>query len=128
MRRSTRVIASALGMTLSLTACGGHSSLPMSPSDTAGAITKSAPQAAAAQLAPMISIPRTFGSLAFSDAGRRAANKPVGITLTLRYNDQAGLDRFVASLGSERGKRHVLTPQQFNERYAPTVKQEENVV
>jgi Pro-kumamolisin, activation domain len=76
----------------------------------------------------MVSVPHTFGKLAFTDSGRRAANAPVGITLTLRYNDQAGLDRFVEQLGNSRGKRNPLTPAQFNSRFAPTVKQEEAVV
>jgi hypothetical protein len=79
-------------------------------------------------LNPMISVPHTFGALAFTDAGRRAGHSPVGVTLLLRYNDQAGLDRFVEQLGNKRGKRSPLTPAQFNARFAPTVKQEQAVI
>jgi hypothetical protein len=128
MRSSTRAIASALGLTLSLSACGGHSSpLPSTPSENAGAQAGSVAPAAATARAPVSSVPQTFGSLAFSDAGRRVASAPVGITLTLRYNHQAELDRFVANMGRSRA-HHVLTPQQFDGYYAPTAKQEESVV
>jgi hypothetical protein len=77
---------------------------------------------------PLVTVPKTFGALKFTDAGRRAHNAPVGISLTLRYNNQAELDRLVEALGSERGAHHPLTPAQFNARFAPTEKQEGAVV
>ena len=130
MRRTSRVIATALGLSLALSACSGQhgSLLPTTPGD---GVDNSAPVKSASamqSLTPMVSVPHTLGALAFTDAGRRAANAPVGITLTLRYNDQAGLDRFVEQLGNSRGKRNPLTREQFNARFAPTVKQEEAVV
>jgi Pro-kumamolisin, activation domain len=79
-------------------------------------------------ITPLVSIPHMYGKLAFKDAGRRERNAPVGISLTLRYNDQAGLDRFVETLGSTRGARHPLTASQFNARFAPTEAQEGAVV
>lgn len=132
MRRTSRVIATALGLSLALSACSGQhgSLLPTTPGDAGGADTSAPVKSAGAMqsLTPMVSVPHTFGKLAFTDAGRRAPNAPVSITLTLRYNDQAGLDRFVDELGNSRGKRNPLTPAQFNARFAPTVKQEEAVV
>jgi hypothetical protein len=132
MRRTSRVIATALGLSLAFSACSGqHSSLlPTTPGDTGGADNTVPVKSAAAMRSdtPMVTVPKTFGALAFTDAGRRAGNAPVGITLTLRYNDQAGLDRFVEELGNSRGKRKPLTPAQFNSRFAPTVKQEQAVV
>ncbi|HVA32928.1 MAG TPA: protease pro-enzyme activation domain-containing protein, partial [Candidatus Baltobacteraceae bacterium] len=76
-------------------------------------------------LTPLSSVPRTYGKLAFTDLGRRNAHAPVSVTLTLRYNHQADLDRFVANIGRT---HHVLTPAQFIERYAPTRQQEQRVV
>jgi hypothetical protein len=54
----------------------------------------------------------------------------VRVSLTLRYNNQAELDRFVASISDARSglTRHYLTPKQFNNRYAPTELQEGRVV
>jgi len=95
------------------------------PAALATATTTSA--SASVSTTPLISVPKTFGALSFSDAGRRVKNQPVSITLTLRYNHQAELDRFVANQGKGRSHR-VLTAAQFNSVYAPTVKQEETVV
>lgn len=52
------------------------------------------------------------------------------VGLTLRYNHQAELDRLVAELNApgSSGHRHFLTPREFNERFAPTLAQEERVV
>ncbi|HTX59317.1 MAG TPA: protease pro-enzyme activation domain-containing protein [Verrucomicrobiae bacterium] len=128
MRRSSRVMASVLGLALSLTACSGGtmSSLPSTFGNTGGANADSAARLIAqASNTPVISVPKTFGALAFSDAGRRPAKAPVSVTLTLRYNHQAELDQFVANMGKS---HRVLTPEQFNAYYAPTAKQEEAVV
>lgn len=130
MRRSSRVIASTLGVTLTLTACGGQSSsIPWTSPNQNGGATESAARAAKPDR-PLISIPQLSGDLAYTDTGRRAANAPVRVSLTLRYNNQAELDRFVASISDARSglTRHYLTPRQFNDRYAPTALQEGRVV
>ncbi len=129
MRRLSRMLASALGLALSLAACGGHtSSLPttLTGSDTNGASTTRDTQS----LTPLVSVPKTAGALAFTDAGRRAANAPVTVSLTLRYNNQAQLDQFVADVSNPQSGnyRHFLTTEQFNSLYAPTVQQEGAVV
>jgi kumamolisin len=79
---------------------------------------------------PLVSIPKTYGALAFTDQGRRAATAPVTIAVTLRYNNQAQLDAFVAAVSDPHsGSYHqFLTPGQFNAQYAPTVAQEQSVV
>jgi subtilase family serine protease len=77
----------------------------------------------------LVSVPHLSGALAFSDAGRRNPRDPVTIALTLRYNHQDELDELVAKLNApQSGKRHFLSAQQFNSRYAPTVSQEQAVV
>jgi hypothetical protein len=126
MRTPRRALASAIVVAFSLSACGGHSSLIPSASGVNDQAI--APEGPAQTVTPLISVPHTYGKLAFSDEGRRAANATVGITLTLRYNHQPELDRFVERLGTTRGRRHVLTAQQFNAYYAPTPRQEETVV
>jgi len=130
MRRSSRATAAALGLSLALTACSGQQSslLPSNPSALTPNAVSAAPDRTALSATPLISVPKTFGPLAFRDAGRRAHNAPVGITLTLRYNHQAELDQFVDSLGKTHGARQPLTPAQFNARFAPTAAQEEAVV
>ncbi len=128
MRRFSRVMASTLGVTLTLTACGGRSpsTVPILPGDSTLASSVSARPAAAVTAA----VPHTFGDLAFSDGGRRAPNAPVSIALTLAYNHQAQLDQFVAEVSDPHsGAYHqYLTPAQFDAYYAPTVAQEEAVV
>ena len=95
MQRSTRAMASALGLTLALTACGEHlSSLPELSGNGSG--TSSSATSSSLSDKPLSSIPKLSGELAYNDAGRRAANAPVRVSLTLRYNHQAELDRFVA--------------------------------
>ncbi|MGA9943778.1 MAG: protease pro-enzyme activation domain-containing protein [Candidatus Cybelea sp.] len=131
MRTSSRPIALALGLSLTLTACGGqNSSLSWMPTNTgAGTPNESAPRAAAPDK-PLISIPKLSGELAYNDAGRRAANAPVRVSLTLRYNHQAELDRFVAKVNAAGlgARRQFLTAKEFNDYYAPTVAQEQRVV
>lgn len=129
MRHISRVVASALIASLAMTACGGHgSSIPSAgstgntPSDTLRSI--------AAQTAPMISVPKTFGELSFSDSGRRAPSAPVRIAVTLRYNNQQALDTLVAGIYTPGSPtyHHFLTPEQFNANFAPTAAQEQSVI
>jgi subtilase family serine protease len=130
MRTSSRVIASALGLALTLTACGGqNSSLPgLQPGNGSGTTESSVRTATPDK--PLISIPKLAGDLAYTDVGRRPAAAPVRVSITLRYNHQDELDRFVARISdSHSGEhRHVLTAKQFDEYYAPTGIQEERVV
>jgi subtilase family serine protease len=128
MRSSARVIASALGFSLALTACGGqNASLPGVGAGSSGVAPESSVRTASADR-PLISIPRLSGELAYTDAGRRAANSPVRISLTLRYNHQAELDRFVAMISAPHSHSRFLTRAEFNNRYAPTPAQEQRVV
>ena len=48
--------------------------------------------------------------------------------MTLRYNNQAQLDQFVAAQSGPGGGHQFLTPAQFNSMYAPTAQQEQAVV
>lgn len=117
---------------MTLTACGGQStSLPWtapgaggSTGSTDSSVRTSAPDK------PLISIPRLNGDLAYTDTGRRPGNERVRVSLTLRYNHQAELDRFVAKVNDPLAKAHrgFLTPAQFNERFAPTREQEGRIV
>ena len=141
MRIPSRAIASALGLTLTLTACGGGHSSSLLPATTSGggdgtdAIARAAASTDfssrdAVSTTPMISVPRMYGALAFTDAGRRAGTAPVAVSLTLRYNNQAELDKLVDDVSNPHSGsyRQFLTPEQFNTRYAPTAQQEESVV
>jgi len=128
MPKSTRAAASALVLALGLAACGGRgSSIPSLPSGSGGS-TESV--AHTTSLAPMVSVPKTFGALAFTDSGRRAATASVSISMTLRYNNQAQLDQFVADVNNPASASYhrYLTPAQFDSLYAPTVQQEAAVV
>jgi subtilase family serine protease len=130
MRKFPRVIASILGLTLTLTACGGqNSSLPSMPMGNNGGPVDSSVQNTTPGK-PLVSIPKLYGDLQYTDAGRRAANAPVRVSLTLRYNHQAELDRFVATISDPHSSAHrqFLTAKQFNERFAPTDAQEKQVV
>jgi hypothetical protein len=136
MRNLSRATALALGIAFTLTACGGQSAsqLPAAISDSvnrqAGPASPESAARATSTLAPLISIPRTVGPLAYVDSGRRAPNASVGISLTLQYNHQAELDRFVATVSNPHAgpHRNFLSPAEFNATYAPTVQQEESVV
>lgn len=128
MRRSSRVIASTVGLALTLTACGGQSpSLPSFTGNDNGS-TESAVRAATPGK-PLISVPRLYGDLAYTDVGRRPADAPVRVSLTLRYNHQAELDRFVAAAHDPLSgvHRHFLTAREFDDYYAPTAAQEQRV-
>jgi subtilase family serine protease len=129
MRSSTRVIASALGFSFALTACGGqNASLPWSTGPGTATAPESSVRAASADK-PLTSVPKLRGDLAYTDIGRRPANSPVRVSLTLRYNHRAELDRFVAMLGAPGAhSRRFLTRKEFDDRYAPTLAQEERVV
>ena len=71
MRTVLRLPAASLALALALTACGGHGSSP--PATGGGSTTEAAARTAVAPAAPLVSIPTTSGALAFTDAGRRAA-------------------------------------------------------
>jgi cell division septation protein DedD len=122
---------------MTLTACGGHSSSPLpstagdgASGDSAARNATTASSTAALTQSPLIAVPKTFGALAFTDAGRRAPTAPVDVVLTLRYNNQAELDQFVADVNNPHSGmyRQFLTPQEFNERFAPTAEQEQSVI
>jgi hypothetical protein len=123
MHISQRVLAGSLGFAMLLTACSGHSSLP-----GVGSTSNSPQGASQTPSTPLISVPQTKGALAFTDLGRRVANLPVNVTMTLRYNNQAQLDALVASQSGPNGSHQFLTPEQFNNQFAPTTQQEQAVV
>ncbi|MGA9274130.1 MAG: protease pro-enzyme activation domain-containing protein, partial [Candidatus Cybelea sp.] len=129
MRTSTRAIASTLGFSLALTACGGqNAALPGIGAGSNGLAPESSVRTASADK-PLTSIPRLSGELAYTDAGRRPANSSVRVSLTLRYNHQAELDRFVAMISAPHAhSSHFLTRKEFEDRYAPTPAQEQRVV
>ena len=128
MRSSARAIGSILGFSLALTACGGqNASLPGVATGSNGLAPESSVRTASANQ-PLIAIPRLSGTLAYTDVGRRPANSPVRVSLTLRYNHQAELDRFVASVNAPHARSHFLTRKEFDDRYAPTPAQEQRVV
>ena len=130
MRHSSRVTASLLGLTLSLTACGGqNSSLPSMLSSSGGPTAESSVRSASPDK-PLIAVPKLYGALSYTDAGRRAADAPVRVSVTLRYNHQGELDRFVANISDPRSgsRRHFLTAKEFNEHFAPSPEQERRVV
>lgn len=130
MRHSSRVIASLLGLTLTLTACGGqNSSLPSLLSSNGGPTAESSVRNASPDK-PLIAVPKLTGALSYTDAGRRAANAPARVSVTLRYNHQGELDRLVAGISDPHSgsHRHFLTAKEFNEHFAPTPEQERRVV
>ncbi|HLI95314.1 MAG TPA: protease pro-enzyme activation domain-containing protein [Candidatus Baltobacteraceae bacterium] len=117
---------------MTVSACGGQSSssLPnLGPSGTANS-PDSTRTASSVPSTPMISVPHTTGALAFSDLGRRSANSPVRVAITLRYNHQAQLDQLVQNIYNRNSGmyHHFLTPDQFNSYYGPTAQQEQSVV
>jgi subtilase family serine protease len=124
MHTSHRVLAGCVVLVMSLTACGGGSSSLLSGANALN--TQS--QNRSGSSAPMISIPQTSGSLAISDLGRRPSNSSVGVTIVLRYNNQAQLDQLVAGQSQPGGAHQFLSTAQFNSMYAPTVQQEQAVV
>lgn len=131
MKQPIRISASALSLMLFLAACGGGghtSSLPSVPGG--GSPNTDSAARSTASVTPMISIPKTAGALAYTDSGRRTSTAPVTVAITLRYNNQAQLDQFVANVSDPHSPmyRHFLTNDQFNATYAPTAQQEAAVV
>ncbi|MBV8373109.1 MAG: hypothetical protein JOY69_07590 [Candidatus Eremiobacteraeota bacterium] len=130
MRRPSRTTASILGLAFMLAACGGRgSTVPWVPTANAGANAESAPRTAAPDTA-LISTPKLYGDLAYTDTGRKPPHETVRVSLVLRYNHQNELDHFVAAVNDPHSgrARHFLSPREFNDYYAPTVAQEERVV
>jgi hypothetical protein len=121
-----------------LTGCGGARSSPELPVAGGDSAAFSAAGQSASRLAsipasdavPLVSVPKTYGALAFTDRGRRPANAPVTVSLTLRYNHEAELERFVDDVSNPHSGRYrrFLTPAQFDAYYAPTAQQEAAVV
>jgi cell division septation protein DedD len=135
MRIPSRALASAVCLTFALSACGGHSSSILPSTAGSDATSRSTPSTSTAAIstngaiAPAISVPKLFGPLAFTDAGRRASNAPVSVSLVLNYNNQAELDRFVAEVSAPHpGPKAFLTPAEFAARFGPTPQQEQSVV
>ncbi|MGH7738050.1 MAG: protease pro-enzyme activation domain-containing protein [Candidatus Tyrphobacter sp.] len=126
MEKASRALASAIALSLMLSACGGHSA-SLTPL-LSGRSAMQSGVAAAGPVTPMISVPKTYGALAYSDLGRRAASAPVGVTIELRYNHQAELDQLVANQSVAGVAARFLSPEQFDDYYAPTPQQEQAVV
>ncbi|HEV3091570.1 MAG TPA: protease pro-enzyme activation domain-containing protein [Candidatus Cybelea sp.] len=129
MLRLKRVLSSLLGLSFALTACGGqNAALPPNGAGSNGVVDSTI--AGSAPDKPLVSIPRPRGHLAYTDAGRRDAHALVRVSLTLRYNHQAELDRLVAALANPHAgaSPQFLTREQFDERYAPTREQEDRVL
>jgi hypothetical protein len=127
MHTTQRALAGSLVLALGIAACsGGSSSLPgvgSSSATTPNGLTQTTTRSI-----PAISVPETHGRLAFTDAGRRAANAPVTVAIVLKYNNQAQLDQFVAAQSGPNGGHQWLTPAEFASEYAPTPQQEQAVV
>ncbi len=107
MRRSSRAIASLVVLSLSLSACGGHST-PFSslPNTLQSSDSRQSLQATSAST-PLISIPKTWGKLAYTDVGRRPSNAPVNVAITLRYNHQSELEQFIAAQSAPGGAHQL---------------------
>ena len=126
MQTSLRLVASCLIAGMVLSACGGGNSgggiLP------AGSPTQSTGSSPAQ--GPISSVPKTAGTLAYTDMGAASQTTPVNVTLTLNYNHQAQLDQLVAQQADPTSPmyHHYLTTDEFNSYYAPTAQQEQSVV
>ncbi len=129
MRSTFRAAASLLCIGMALSACGGHSSVP--PIAGAGPSGNSSGPTTESQAQAVIgAVPHPTGRLAISDLGRRSANEPVNVAVTLRYNHQSQLDELVREQSDRLSGmyHHYLTTAQFNGYYAPTAAQETAVV
>ena len=125
MRSSSRATGSALMLALALSACsGGSSSIPAASNPAGGGV----PSAVKSSAGAAVSVPRLFGALSAKDLGRRASKEPVRVTLVLKYNHQAELDRLVERQSGLHAAHHFLTRAEFNERFAPTRQQERAVI
>src|SRR5581483_5355661 len=130
MRYSLRPISVGALFAFALIACGGqNTTLPFNAGTSPNAFAPESTTRNAPKDAPLASVPKLSGALAYTDAGRRPANAPVRIGLVLRYNHQAELDKFIATISAPGAHtRRFLTTKEFGERYAPTRKQEERVI
>ena len=127
MRRLSRTAASVLVLSLALSACGGHSSsLPSTLSPDSDTMRNSS--ASLMHAGPQIAVPKTYGKLAYTDMGRRAANAPVRVAVVLNYNHEAELEQFIAAQSRPGSPHAFLTKAQFDNYYAPTAQQEQAVV
>ncbi|MBV9281648.1 MAG: S8/S53 family peptidase [Chloroflexi bacterium] len=59
-----------------------------------------------------------------------AASTPIGVAVSLRVRDEAGLSRFLADVYNPRSPlyHHFLTPRQFEQRFGPTPAQQKVLV
>ncbi len=125
MRTTIRTAAGLLAVALAVSACGGHGGSNVVPSgpDTTG--SNMAPQIAAVA-AP----PRPAGEFAITDSGQRPETDATHITVTLAYNNQAGLDQLVKDQSDPFSPmyHHYLSNADFNAQYAPTPAQEQTVI
>jgi|SRR5579884_890621 len=130
MRTSFRVVASALCLGMTLTACGGHSAVPSIPDGTSSSDAAASRTPESVARTAIGAVPHPAGALAISDLGRRNASAQVSIAVTLAYNHQSELDRLVAQQSDPSSPmyHHYLTTQQFNAYYAPTAQQETAVI
>ena len=130
MRTSFKVVASALCLGVTLTACGGHSAVPPTSTGTSSLPSSAGRTPESVAHSAIGAVPHPTGALAVSDLGRRDANAPVRVAITLAYNHQAELDRLVnqQSDPTSPNYHHYLTTAQFNAYYAPTAAQESAVV
>jgi subtilase family serine protease len=106
MRRSSRVIALVLGLTVSMAACTGHSSspLPSTPMSRGGQVQAAVPRG--------------------NDVGKAEYSQGIDVTVYLKLRDAAAFSRRVDALydPSSPTFRHWLTDAQL-ERYAPPRRQ-----
>jgi hypothetical protein len=72
-------------------------------------------------------MPRPANADRAYDIGRRSAHKPVDVVVLLRYNRQAELTRLLASF-ERQARPHYLTRREFAQRFAPTVRQEQQAI
>ena len=106
MGRASRLIASTIGFAFVLTACGGQTVSP--PMNLAMAISEIRRCATPRRVSRS---PRSLACMAIlpipmSDGTQHAT---VRVSLTLRYNHQAQLDRLVATLSAGHGRHRFLT-------------------
>jgi len=130
MPTSLRVAAGSLALAITLSACGGHSSVPSMLGGSPNTLESGPTTPESVARVTVGAVPHPSGIFAVHDVGRRASNATVRVSLTLNYNHQAELDRLVREQ-SDRSSgmyHHYLTTAQFNSYYAPTEAQESAVV
>lgn len=128
MRKLSRTTAFVLVLGLALSACGGHSSSLPTTLSTGTNASRSSGATLTRTAGPEISIPKTYGKLAYTDLGRRAANALVRVAVVLNYNHEAELEQFLAAHSAPNAPHTFMTKEQFNTYYAPTAQQEQAVV